>query len=67
MSDYDEIEVLTIEQQIENLKSLNLIIKDEKAAYDFLNKISYYRLVKAYSGGFKNHGGSYNAKETLNN
>lgn len=65
MSDYDEIEVLTIEQQIENLKSLNLIIEDEKAAYEFLNKISYYRLVKAYSGGLKNHGGTYNANITF--
>lgn len=65
MSDYDEIEVLTIEQQIENLKSLNLIIKDEEAAYNFLNKVSYYRLVKAYSNGLKNHGGKYNANITF--
>ena len=61
MNDYDEIEVLTIEQQIENLKALNLIVEDEKAAYDFLNKVSYYRLVKAYSGGLKNLGGRYYA------
>lgn len=59
MSDYDEIDVMTIEQQIENLKSLNLVIKDEQAAREFLNKVSYYRLVKAYSNGLKYHGGTY--------
>ena len=33
---------LTIEEQVNNLKSLNLIIKDEQLAKDFLNDISYF-------------------------
>ena len=36
---------LTIEEQVNNLKSLNLIIKDEQLAKDFLNDISYFRFI----------------------
>lgn len=34
---------LSIEEQIENLKSLQLEIQDEKFAKDFLNDVSYFR------------------------
>ncbi len=44
---------LNVEQQIENLKSLNLIIKDEKNAKKVLSNISYFRIIKAYGLGLK--------------
>jgi len=51
---------LTIEEQIENLKEKNLQIYDENFAKDILGKISYYRLIKAFSLTFKNKNCSYN-------
>lgn len=36
-----------------NLKSLGLIIENEEYAKKILNDISYFRLIKAYSLGFK--------------
>ena len=42
---------MTIDEQVENLKSLGLIINDEEYAKKILNDISYFRLVKAYSYG----------------
>lgn len=44
---------LSIPEQISNLKSLGLEIKDEKYASDFLNDVSYFRFIKAYSLGLK--------------
>lgn len=44
---------MTIDEQIENLKSLGLIIENEEYAKKILNDISYFRLIKAYSLGFK--------------
>lgn len=52
-------EALTIEKQIQNLKSLNLAIKDEASAIQFLNDVSYFRFIKAYSLGLKNKNGTY--------
>lgn len=43
---------MTIDEQIENLKSLGLIIENEEYAKKILNDISYFRLIKAYSLGF---------------
>ena len=40
---------MTIDEQIENLKSLGLIIENEEYAKKILNDISYFRLIKAYS------------------
>lgn len=45
---------LTIEQQINKLKSRNLIIDDECKAADYLSNISYYRL-RAYSYPFQDN------------
>ena len=53
---------LTIDQQLENLKSLNLIIENEDNAKRILNDISYFRLIKAFSLGLKPKNGSYNGK-----
>ena len=50
---------MTIDEQIENFKSLGLIINDEEYAKRILNDISYFRLIKAYSLGYKPKNGSY--------
>jgi abortive infection bacteriophage resistance protein len=52
-------EPLSVGQQIKNLKRLNLFIEDEAAAIRFLNNVSYYRFIKAYSLGLKPKNGSY--------
>ena len=51
---------MTVDEQIENLKSLDLIINDEKYAEKILNDISYFRLIKAYSCA--HYGRLYNEK-----
>ena len=55
----EQQDALGVNAQIENLKSLNLIIDDEKFAFDFLNDISYFRFIKAYSLGLKPKNGNY--------
>lgn len=50
---------LAVEEQIENLKKLGLDIPDEYFAADFLNNVSYFRFIKAYSLGFKPRNGTY--------
>ena len=40
---------MTIDEQIENLKNIGLIVKDEEYAKRILNYISYFSLIKAYS------------------
>ncbi|MCM1367919.1 MAG: Abi family protein [Roseburia sp.] len=45
---------LDIDRQIENLKSIGLQIDDERSAHDFLNNVSYFRLIKAFGLGLKN-------------
>lgn len=52
-------EALTVEEQIKNLKSINLIISDEDFAKQFLNDVSYFRFIKAYSLGLKPKNGNY--------
>ena len=51
---------LTVEEQIQNLKELNLHIEDEEEARRLLNDISYFRLIKAFSLGLKPKNGKYN-------
>ena len=41
--------LMTIDEQVENLKELGLVINDEEAVKEFLNDVSYFRLIKAYS------------------
>ena len=50
---------MTIDEQIINLKKINLVIDDEDYAKQFLNQVSYYRLIKAYSIGLKSTNGKY--------
>jgi abortive infection bacteriophage resistance protein len=49
----------TISEQIENLKALGLQISDEEFASSFLNDVSYFRFIKAYSLGLKPTNGCY--------
>lgn len=53
---------LTVQEQIDNLKSLGLIIADEAYANAFLNDVSYFRFIKAYSLGLKPHNGNYHSE-----
>ena len=46
-------EAMDIPAQIANLKANNLIIEDEAFAARILQRISYYRLIKAYGLSFK--------------
>lgn len=52
-------EAFTVQRQVENLKALNLTIENESFAVDFLNDVSYFRFIKAYSLGLKPKNGSY--------
>ena len=56
---------MTIDEQVDNLKKLGLIINDEEYAKKILNDISYFRLIKAYSLGYKSKNGIYNRKITF--
>lgn len=49
----------TIDEQIQNLQKLKLTINDIAYAKTFLNKVSYFRFVKAYSLGLKTPDGFY--------
>lgn len=50
---------LNIYEQIENLKNIGLNIKDEDAAYIFLNDVSYFRLIKAFGLDLKAKNGTF--------
>lgn len=56
---------MTIDEQIENLKSIGLTFDDEDYAKKILNDISYFRLIKAYSLNLKPKNGSYNKNVTF--
>ena len=56
---------LSVENQINNLIDLGLIIEDEEYAKAFLNDVSYFRLIKAYSLGLKPKNGKYNEGVTF--
>ena len=56
---------MSVDEQVENLKSLGLIINDEVYAKRILNDISYFRLIKAYSLGVKLKNGKYNEGVTF--
>jgi abortive infection bacteriophage resistance protein len=51
---------MNIDEQIENLKSKGLIFEDEEKAKSFLNDVSYFRMIKAYSLGLKAKNENYN-------
>ncbi len=56
---------MSIEEQIENLKTLGLKIEDEAYAKKILNDISYFRLVKAYSLSLKSKNENYDGSVTF--
>lgn len=56
---------MTIEEQVENLKSIGLIVNDEEYAKKILNDISYFRLIKAYSLNLKPKNGNYENEVTF--
>lgn len=56
---------MTIEEQIENLRKIGLVIKNEEYAKQILNDISYFRLVKAYSLNLKVKNEKYNENITF--
>ncbi len=60
-------DAMSVLEQIENLKSNDLIIEDEEEAAQILQRISYYRLIKAYGPYFKDKNtGKYRNKATFN-
>lgn len=50
---------MNVEQQIENLKSLDCSIEDEEKARDFLNNVSYFRLIKGFGFSLKEKNSNY--------
>ena len=56
---------MTIDEQVENLKDIGLVIKDEEYAKKILNDISYFRLIKAYSINLKPKNGKYDGRVTF--
>lgn len=50
---------MTVNDQIDNLINKGLIINDKDFARSFLNDVSYFRLIKAYSLGLKVKNGNY--------
>ena len=48
---------MSVEEQIENLKTIGLTINDEQYAKRIQNDISYFRLIKAYSQNLKERNG----------
>ena len=63
LKDYQD--AIDIHEQIINLKALGLIINDEAFASEFLNDVSYYRFIKAYSLGLKAKNGNYSSGVTF--
>lgn len=53
-------EPMSIDEQVANLKELGLIINNEEDVKEFLNDVSYFRLIKAYSIGLKKKNDKYN-------
>ena len=67
MGTKEHSEAMDIPAQIENLKKNNLTIEDEEAAARILQRISYYRLIKAYGPSFKDKKtGMYRDRATFN-
>ena len=50
---------MKVDDQIINLRKKGLIIENEDYARSFLNDVSYFRLIKAYSLGLKERNGNY--------
>lgn len=59
MDKKEQQNALSVEQQVENLKTLGLSISNVDVAKELLDNISYYRLIKAYSLEFKKKNSIY--------
>ena len=66
MSLKEQQPAFTIEEQINNLYKIGLVIEDEESAKAFLNDVSYFRLIKAYSLGLKPKNGKYDGTVSFN-
>ena len=58
-------EPLTIDEQINNLSNIGLIISNKEEVKKFLNDVSYFRFIKAFSIGLKQKNGDYNSGVTF--
>ena len=58
-------EPLTIDEQINNLSNIGLIISNREEVKNFLNDVSYFRFIKAFSIGLKQKNGGYNSGVTF--
>ena len=58
-------EPLTIDEQINNLSNIGLIISNREEVKNFLNDVSYFRFIKAFSIGLKQKNGDYNSGVTF--
>ena len=56
---------LSVQDQIENLRSNELRINDDKEAAKILNSISYYRLIKAYGVDLKERNSVFDGNVTF--
>lgn len=56
---------LDINEQVDNLKMLGLEISNEQDVRNFLNDVSYFRLIKAFSVGLKEKNKPYNPGTTF--
>ena len=56
---------LTVEEQIENLKSIGMTIENEDKAKKILNDISYFRLIKGFSLTIKTKNDNYTQESTF--
>ena len=59
MKEKEQQPALYVEEQIRNLRQLGLSIEDEERATSYLNEVSYFRLIKAFSPGLKKPDGQY--------
>ena len=57
---------MSVDFQIENLKSLGCVIEDEDEAKDFLNNVSYFRLVKGFGFSLKEKNSNYREGVSFN-
>ena len=57
---------MSVDQQIENLKSIGLKIEDDAEAKKFLNNVSYFRLIKAFGLGLKETNSDFKKDITFN-
>lgn len=56
----------SVEEQVANLKEIGLIIDNEEEAKEFLNNVSYFRLVKGFGITFKEKNSNYKEGTTFN-